>query len=355
MRNDKGITLVTVIIMIIIIAIITSVSVINGTRTVKDAKESAKEQNLAAVKAAVSEISMKKGTAGVLTPANAMIYGTSVKNVLEVVDSSLDNWYVLEQEDLKEMGLEYVSDMYVVNYQDNEVYTLTDFQTSKYADNIYQGDDIKVTFDANGGTVGTTNKKVKYGEAYGILPVPTRDGYTFVGWHNEKSKNLLNPNAEYAMRYDGTIIRNYIYFDSDSNTYTSFTNNSHHIYGYDITKYISNGSTYTFSVEITAHGTDEKAHIGFDTLDTGIRKVYYKNYTTRIGDRITYTLTIPNGVTRCIVGINNDGHETGVKFANLQLEEGSIATEYEPYYITSSTTVVQPNNHTLTAVWEKNL
>ena len=28
--------------------------------------------------------------------------------------------------------------------------------------------------------------------------------------------------------------------------------------------------------------------------------------------------------------------------------------EFEPHFITSSTKVVQPNNHTLTAVWEPN-
>ena len=36
-----------------------------------------------------------------------------------------------------------------------------------------------------------------------------------------------------------------------------------------------------------------------------------------------------------------------------QLEEGETATEYEPYYITKNTEVVQDNNHTLTAIWEK--
>ena len=39
-----------------------------------------------------------------------------------------------------------------------------------------------VTFDACGGTVGTANKTVVYGAAYGTLPEPKREGYTFVGW-----------------------------------------------------------------------------------------------------------------------------------------------------------------------------
>ena len=39
---------------------------------------------------------------------------------------------------------------------------------------------------------------------------------------------------------------------------------------------------------------------------------------------------------------------------DIQLEEGTQATEYEPYYITSSTKVVQNTNHTLKAIWEPN-
>lgn len=40
----------------------------------------------------------------------------------------------------------------------------------------------KVLFDPNGGTVGTGRMEVKYGVAYGRLPVPVCAGYTFVGW-----------------------------------------------------------------------------------------------------------------------------------------------------------------------------
>ena len=39
-----------------------------------------------------------------------------------------------------------------------------------------------VTFDADGGTVNTNSKTVIFGNAYGELPTPTRNGYTFAGW-----------------------------------------------------------------------------------------------------------------------------------------------------------------------------
>ncbi len=44
-----------------------------------------------------------------------------------------------------------------------------------------------VTFDANGGSVGTTSKTVTNGGTYGELPTPTRSGYTFSGWYTQTS------------------------------------------------------------------------------------------------------------------------------------------------------------------------
>lgn len=40
-----------------------------------------------------------------------------------------------------------------------------------------------VSFNANGGRVGTASKRVTKGKTYGSLPTPTRDGYTFDGWY----------------------------------------------------------------------------------------------------------------------------------------------------------------------------
>jgi len=42
-------------------------------------------------------------------------------------------------------------------------------------------------FDANGGTVSPTSKKVGTKLAYGTLPTPKRSGYTFTGWFTAKT------------------------------------------------------------------------------------------------------------------------------------------------------------------------
>ena len=42
---------------------------------------------------------------------------------------------------------------------------------------------IVVTLDPNGGTVTPTSITVTFGDEYGILPTPTYEGYTFIGWY----------------------------------------------------------------------------------------------------------------------------------------------------------------------------
>lgn len=47
---------------------------------------------------------------------------------------------------------------------------------------------LKVTFNANGGTVATKSKTVTINSKLGKLPIPRRNGYTFTGWYTAKSK-----------------------------------------------------------------------------------------------------------------------------------------------------------------------
>ena len=54
------------------------------------------------------------------------------------------------------------------------------------------GEEYEITFDPNGGVTPVTSKKVRYGELYGDLPVPYRDGYGFYGWK-------ICSNCDYAM------------------------------------------------------------------------------------------------------------------------------------------------------------
>jgi len=51
----------------------------------------------------------------------------------------------------------------------------------------WKANSYAVTFDANGGSVSTTNTNVTYDSTYGTLPTPTRTGYSFNGWFTAAS------------------------------------------------------------------------------------------------------------------------------------------------------------------------
>ena len=125
-----------------------------------------------------------------------------------------------------------------------------------------------VTFNANGGSVSTSSKNATYDSAYGTLPTPTRTGYVFIGWFDEKYKD--NPLNYYADTYSD-LYNGYGY--NETNLYNHYINygknegrrisqyldtdivkkeNSHTLYAgwkantYTI-KYISNGGSGTMA------------------------------------------------------------------------------------------------------------
>lgn len=80
------------------------------------------------------------------------------------------------------------------NYEHNELYTVITNDLYRYCmGNNYSIDLIacyiesgtmrSVTFDANGGKCNVESRDYVLGVPYGDLPVPTRDGYNFLGWY----------------------------------------------------------------------------------------------------------------------------------------------------------------------------
>ena len=54
---------------------------------------------------------------------------------------------------------------------------------------------ITVNFDADGGEVETLSKEVVIGSAYGDLPIPTKEGYEFLGWNGKNMFNAMGRNS----------------------------------------------------------------------------------------------------------------------------------------------------------------
>ena len=75
--------------------------------------------------------------------------------------------------------------------------TQWNFKTNTVTENItlvakWEGFEKKITFDANGGTVCEESRKVKYGDEIGILPTPTYENHTFLGWYDSDDVNFEN-------------------------------------------------------------------------------------------------------------------------------------------------------------------
>ena len=63
---------------------------------------------------------------------------------------------------------------------------IEEYETRKYT----------VTFNANGGSVSTTRRRVKEYDEVGELPIPTRERYNFLGWYSDPS--LTTPVNEHT-------------------------------------------------------------------------------------------------------------------------------------------------------------
>ena len=72
--------------------------------------------------------------------------------------------------------------------------------------------EYEATFDATGGDVTPTNKKVTYDSTYGDLPTATRDGYGFDGWYTEANGGgeKIEPNTVVSITDAQTLYANWI-------------------------------------------------------------------------------------------------------------------------------------------------
>lgn len=74
---------------------------------------------------------------------------------------------------------EIVDDYEAVTVTDGEIIYVTEEEFENYINSH------KVTFDANGGSVSEEYRMVPINSAFGELPIPSRDYYTFNGWYTE--------------------------------------------------------------------------------------------------------------------------------------------------------------------------
>jgi len=70
--------------------------------------------------------------------------------------------------------------------------------------------EVTVTFNANGGTVTPASNTVFFDGAYGNLPTPVWDGYTFDGWYTEDTNELIKEDTIVWRTFDHTLAARWI-------------------------------------------------------------------------------------------------------------------------------------------------
>ena len=197
---------------------------------------------------------------------------------------------------------------------------------------------VTVTFDADGGEVETLSKEVVIGSAYGNLPIPTKEGYEFLGWNG---KNMFNEESILMDIRDARYEKGYYVFTSASayakysngNSLPSFSFKENTQYTYSVYGYVLTGD---LRLNLRDVERTQASRLIFDITTEGMKKLTSPANTTLDSQQVmTY-------------GINGT-----IYIKHIQLEEGTEVTEYEPYFLNKYIKVTQTENHTLKAIWKE--
>ena len=340
MKDNKGFTLIELLAVVAILIMILALIAPKIFRQLKNAENITDKEQINAIINA-SKLYMNQHSE--LLPDHNSIYSITLDDLKQ--SELIKNNQVLNPSTKEELTgcviVNYENNKYKYQYKDNCTYT--------------------VTFDANGGNVSQSTKEVIYGQTYNDLPTPTRSGYTFLGWNG---KNMFNE--------EGFINEMLKYYSSDKLFKTTFEGkNVLKMYGgitgkkYTIDN-IENNTSYTITFDVynttTLYNATNRYLIGpvlkaeySDGTSTFLNIFTHQGYETKPNEEWkNIKITTDNSKTFSAIGITFQLGSPYSYIKNFQIEQGSTATLYEPYYITTDTTVTQEQNHTLKAIWQAN-
>ena len=213
-----------------------------------------------------------------------------------------------------------------------------------------------VYFDNNGGDNNVKSKQVIYNKEYGLLPNPSKEGYTFTGWYTKKnSGEKINSDTKmsiksnhylyahydinnYYITYDYNFFKNNLYKNSTSKELWSsdfkILNddelfNNENVFEFDlkenILRYkekinIEKGKSYTFSVYIKSD-EEKDISIGFENNLINVRINSNWNRFTK-----TFNLEENEDFILKFDGVNDSKK---IKIYGLMLTEGNLNTNID--------------------------
>ncbi len=205
-----------------------------------------------------------------------------------------------------------------------------------------------VTFNSNGGTI-STSKTVKYGSAYGTLPIPTKEGHTFTGW--SLNATTISATTNVATTSDHTLVAQW-----QANSY--------------LVTFDSNGGTVNTSSKTVTYGT------AYGTLPTPVKegsifKGWSLNATTisatsNVATMSDHTL-VAQWQNSYLVTFDSNGGTVSTSSQTVKYGSayGTLPTPIKEGYtftgwrlnatiITETTNVATASDHTLVAQWQEN-
>lgn len=121
--QNKGVLIVSVVVIVILILLIASISIYSGNRVINNSETTKKDENLVVVKAVINQLYINNINKSEIYP----LYGKPAIIVYNTSGDSLNDWYIISKEDLNQMGINYIDEVYAVNYKENKVLTISDF------------------------------------------------------------------------------------------------------------------------------------------------------------------------------------------------------------------------------------
>lgn len=203
--NNKGVTMVTVVVMIIVMLIIATVSIVAGNKLIVNSNEYKTEQEMQSVKAAILRRKSEVNMSGTLKPIGATYAGT-VNPVLSSDDGetiTATGWYLLDENNLEQLGVYDVTSRYLVNY-DYEVVLQT--KNDEYLEEYMVVEFIQ-EFIKNNAATGTQLKNKTTNDESGKMIKNNKTNETFgTGWYVVAQSDFT---AKYSKYIENDYLINY--------------------------------------------------------------------------------------------------------------------------------------------------
>ena len=335
MRNKKGFTMTELLAVIVILSVIILIAVTAILPRMENARKNTFIDEALAYLKAGKEIQVSGDN-------SAVCY--DISNFDEYVKQDKEGYSGTLFVNSNRVSLNLTNGTYYIKADTKRNLTTADLQETKPNDFIESCTDTSktytITYNLDGGTLSSENPA-----SYNIntpaftLNNPTKSGYKFVGWSG--GKNLFNEEEllmaiSGATKVDGyykfKVGSMYSLYGNSGNTFpiTNFKSSTRYIYSF-------NGHMQSSYIKMffLYDGTSSSAQ--FKLTKDGPWTVTSSSGKTVIGTKMSY------------------GSNKYAYIRYIQLEEGTKATEYEPYVDKKNELIIprgSSGNRTYTAMWE---